>query len=104
MDVHPLAADFYASLALGAEAAFYTPAMWQRARIVARMLSGVLESSRPSSTMYAALQPDMRFLMVDAADLRRLGISVRPVAPEPPGDVIDWRARVEDRRSRLGDD
>lgn len=96
MEVHPVVADWYAALADGPEAQFYTPAMWQRARIVARMLSGVLGAERPSSQMYAALQADMKSLLVDAGELRRLGIEVQAADPAPAeGDnVIDWAARV----------
>ena len=72
-EVNPMVADWYASLAEGAESAYYTPALWQRARIVAVMLSKLLESGRPSSQMYAALQADMKALLVDAGELRRLG-------------------------------
>ena len=72
-EVNPMVADWYASLTEGAEAAYYTPALWQRARIVAVMLSKLLESGRPSSQMYAALQGDMEALLVDAGELRRLG-------------------------------
>jgi hypothetical protein len=94
IEVHPIVADWYAALSLGPEAQFYTPAMWQRARIVARMLSGVLESGRPSSQMYAALQSDMKSLLVDAGELRRLGIEVQAAAPAADDNVIDWRARA----------
>lgn len=95
IEVHGLVADWYAALAQGPEAQFYTPAMWQRARIVARMLDGVLTSGRPSSQMYAALQADMKSLLVDAGELRRLGIEVQAVEAAPAADnVIDWRARA----------
>lgn len=95
LEVHQLVADWYAALALGAEAKFYTPAMWQRARIVARMLDGVITSGRPSSQMYAALQSDMKSLLVDAGELRRLGIEVQAADAAPSTDnVIDWRARA----------
>jgi hypothetical protein len=77
LEVHALVADWYAALAAGPEAQFYTPAMWQRARIVARMLDGVITAGRPSSQMYAALQADMKSLLVDAGELRRLGIEVQ---------------------------
>lgn len=94
-DIDPIVADWYAALADGPEAEFYSPATWQRARIVAHMLHGVVTSGRPSSTMYAALQQDMRALLVDAAELRRLGIDVQPRAPATAAsNVIDWRARA----------
>lgn len=94
-DVDPMVADWYAALADGPEARFYTPAMWQRARVVARMLSGVLQSGRPSSQMYAALQNDMKALLVDAGELRRLGIEVQAAeSAAAPSNVIDWRERA----------
>jgi hypothetical protein len=64
------------------------------------MLSGLLESGRPSSTMYAALQSDMRALMVEAAELRRLGIAVTSDAKPVPDNVIDWRARATTHGTR----
>lgn len=95
LEVHALVADWYAALSLGPEAQFYTPAMWQRARIVARMLDGVITSGRPSSQMYAALQSDMKSLLVDAGELRRLGIEIQAAESAPVDDnVIDWRARA----------
>lgn len=98
VEVHPLVASWFAALERGPEARFYTPAVWQRARIVAVMLSKVLESGRPSSQMYAALQSDMKSLLVDPGELRRLGIEVQ-AADEPVGgdNVIDYRARVSAR-------
>ena len=106
LDVPDVVADWYAALSQGPEARFYTPALWQRARVAAVMLAGVLRSGRPSSQMYAALQRDMQALLVDAGELRRLGITVQPAAEtELPDNVIDWRKRAEEesmtaRRSR----
>lgn len=103
LDVTGVAVDWYEALAEGAEARYYTPAMWQRARIVAHMLHGVLTSGRPSSTMYAALQADMKALLVDAGELRRLGIFVEPRETEVLVDnVIDWRALVDKKGSSEG--
>ena len=96
VEVHPIVADWYAALSLGAEAQFYTPAMWQRARIVAKLLDTVVMSGKPSSMMYAALQSDMKALLVDAGELRRLGIEVQAAEPEATNNVIDWRSRVAD--------
>lgn len=97
-ETHPVVADWFAALSDGPEARYYTPAMWQRARIVAKMLSGVLESGRPSSQMYAALQQDMKSLLVDAGELRRLGIEVQAAEEQPPiAAVTDFRARLATR-------
>jgi hypothetical protein len=92
--LHPLAVSWFAALAEGAEAQFYTPALWQRARIVAVMLSDLLAASKPSSMMYVALQADMKALLVDAGELRRLGIEVQAAEEAPESNVIDWRARA----------
>jgi hypothetical protein len=94
IDVHPLAADWFAALSEGSEALYYTPAIWQRARVVADMLSRLLASSRPSSQMYAAIQNDMKSLLVDAGELRRLGIEVQAAEPSAGAEVIDWRGRA----------
>lgn len=91
---HPVVEAWFAALSDGPEARFYSPAMWQRARVTAHMLSQVLESGRPSSQMYVALQNDMKALLVDAGELRRLGIEVQADEPAAVADVIDWRARA----------
>jgi hypothetical protein len=95
-EAHQLVVDWFASLADGAEAQFYTPAMWQRARIVAEMLSRLLSSSRPSAQLYTAIQQDMKSLLVDAGELRRLGIEVQAAVLEPVAgsNVIDWASRA----------
>lgn len=90
--VASIVADWYAALADGPEARYYTPAIWQRARVVAMMLDTVVKAGRPSAQMYAALQQDMKALMIDAGELRRLGIEVQAAEPvEASGEnVIDW--------------
>lgn len=93
-DVHPLVADWFSSLSEGPEARYYTPAIWQRARIIAEVLSVWLVSSQRSSVMWAALQNDMKSLLVDAGELRRLGIEVQATEQQTGADVIDWRARA----------
>lgn len=94
IDVHPLAEAWYLALSEGSEALYYTPAVWQRARVVADMLSRLLNSSRPSSQMYVAIQNDMKSLLVDAGEMRRLGIEIQAAEPNAGADVIDWRARA----------
>lgn len=93
-EAHPIVADWYAALADGPEAKFYSPALWHRARVVAKIMSGVLESGRPSAQMYSALQTDMKSLLVDAGELRRLGIEVQEAPGDVPDNVIDYRARA----------
>jgi hypothetical protein len=99
LELHPLAVSWYEALGEGPEAQFYTPALWQRARIVASTLSDFLRSSKPSSMMYTALQVDMKSLLVDAGELRRLHIEVQAAEPVQGGNVIDYRAAARARAS-----
>lgn len=47
--------------------------------------------------MYTALQADMKALLVDAGELRRLGIELQAAEPVAAGsNVIDWRARASE--------
>ncbi|MGI9091554.1 MAG: hypothetical protein ACR2GG_10680 [Gemmatimonadaceae bacterium] len=97
---HPLAVSLYEALAQSPESRFFTPAVWQRARVNVLMLSKVLLSSRPSSQMYAAVQADWKSLLVDPAEQRRLGIEVQ--AAEVDEDAESASATVTNLRARLG--
>ena len=74
--VHPLAADLFESLKTSGQSMYYEPSDWQRARLMVEMLSHMLFSGRRSSQMYAAIQQDLRDLMVCEADRRRLRIEI----------------------------
>lgn len=86
---HVLAAEWYASLEGSVEARFFTPAVWQRARINAKVLSDFLSSSKPSSMLYAAIQSDWRSLLVDPGEQRRLQIEVQAAVSDPDADHAD---------------
>src|SRR5258708_1718734 len=75
-DAHPLAASVYEALKSSVEADYMTAAAWQRARVSVFVLSRQLEQDRMSPTMYAALQQDWKALLIDPAEMRRLGIEV----------------------------
>lgn len=51
---HPLAGDWYRSLAESGQAVFYEPSDWQTARVWAEVLSRQLSGSRVSAQMIAA--------------------------------------------------
>jgi hypothetical protein len=99
-DLHPLASGWYAALVVSPEARFFTPAVWERARVNVLVLSRLLRSSRMSSQMYAAVQADWKSLLVDPAEQRRLGIEVQAAGVDPA--VERAAATVTDLRSRLG--
>lgn len=100
-DAHPLAVELYEALKGSAEARFFTPAVWQRARVHVLVLSTLLRSSRMSSQMYAALQGDWKSLLVDPAEQRRLGIEVQAVA-EVDVDAERADATVTSLMTKLG--
>jgi hypothetical protein len=51
---HPMARDWYASLATSAGARWYQPSDWQTARVWAELLSRQLTSGRPSAQFMSA--------------------------------------------------
>lgn len=98
--VHPLAADLYEALKASPEAAFLTPAAWQRARLMVHVLSKQMRRGEGvSAVMYTAIQQDLRALLVDPAELRRLSIEVRK-APTTDPDEDAAVAHLDDFRSR----
>lgn len=100
--LHPLAVAWYESLPGSPEAAYYTPAIWQRARLTAFTLSGALFRPSMSAPLWQALQNDMRDLLVSSAELRRLGIEVQASSGEDP-DAAHADATVTELRALIGD-
>jgi hypothetical protein len=88
---HPLARDIYESLKESGQSMFYEPSDWQRARLMVEMLSGLLNGGvQRSSMMYAAIQQDLKDLMVCEADRRRLKMEIQRGTP----DTSEQDARV----------
>lgn len=80
-EAHPLAVGLFRALTESPEAAYLTPAAWQRARVSAHILSVQLNADRISAVMYQAIQADWKALLIDAGELRRLGIEVQRATP-----------------------
>lgn len=100
-DVHPVAQSLFDSIASSPEAQFFTPAVWQRARVHTHLLSRLLNSDRPSAQMYAALQGDWQALLISPAEQRRLGIEVQRVVEDTDEDaaaatVLSLAAKLND--------
>lgn len=89
-DVHPLAKDFYESLAISGQSRYYEPSDWQRARVMIWSLSKMLDSGRPSAMLIAALQKDMADLLVSEAERRRVRMEISRGVP----DTSERDARV----------
>lgn len=98
-DVHPLAAALFGSIAASPEAQFFTPAVWERARVHTSLLSRLLNSDRPSANMYAALQSDWQAMLISPAEQRRLGIEVQRVVEDADEDAAE--ATVHELAARL---
>ncbi len=98
---HPLAADWYVSLAHSGQAVFYQPSDWQSARVWAELLSRQLYSERMNSQMISAWAAGATELLTTEGARRRMRIELER------GDVADpaaehAEATVTDLMSRLG--
>ena len=83
-----LISDLWAALAGSGEAAFYSSADWQRARLELwcgnRLLSG---GRAPGAQAWATFQAGLTALLVSPAEKRRLGIEPRPPSRDADEDA-----------------
>lgn len=73
---HPIAKDWYESLATSGQARFYEPSDWQTARYVAEAMSRNLEASRFSAQLFAAVSSAMTELLTTEGARRRMRIEL----------------------------
>jgi hypothetical protein len=73
---HPIAKDWYGSLAQSGQARFYEPSDWQTARYVAEVMSRNLEASRFSAQLFAAVSSAMTELLTTEGARRRARIEL----------------------------
>lgn len=100
--VHPLAESLYEAIKTSPEAQFFTPAVWQRARISTQVLSNALNAGgKMSAIMYSALQSDWKDFLISPADQRRLGIEVQRADTGPDLEEEWLVAKLDDYRHRL---
>jgi hypothetical protein len=98
-NVHPLAVSLFEALKDSPESQFLTPAAWQRARISSAILSDMLRSGQVGALKYKMIQDDWRALLIDAGELRRLGIEVQRAAQVDP-DEESAVAALDEYRGR----
>ncbi|GAA2803018.1 hypothetical protein [Streptomyces showdoensis] len=82
---HPIAADWYLSLQVSGQAAFYQPSDWAMARYAAELMSRGLSSDRPPNGQYvSALDSVMARLLTTEGDRRRARIELerKPAGPQ----------------------
>lgn len=98
LDLHPLAADWYASLAQSAQARFYEPSDWQVARIIAQSIHDYMADSKRSSMKFAATMAAMTSLLVTEGDRRRVRMEIDRTPPDRVAS--DAKVSVLDRYRR----
>ena len=81
---HPIAQDFYLSLASSGQADFYQDSDWMYAYAVCDDLSYYKKSGQRSAMMLTAIMSALSNLLVTEGDRRRVRIEL--TAPEPEGD------------------
>lgn len=98
---HPIAIDWYRSLAESGQSKYYEPSDWQAARVVAEVLSRNLKQTKKfSSVLFASVWAAMGDLLTTEADRRRVRMEIeRPDRGEQPQAagvtaIADYRARL----------
>lgn len=76
-DWHPIAKDWYASLLVSGQAAFYEASDWHTARYVAEAMSKNLLMPKFSSMLFSAVLTGMSSLLATEGDRRRLKIELQ---------------------------
>lgn len=99
---HPIAVDWYRSLAESGQSKFYEPSDWQYARILAEMLTRLMkQGQKVSSMLLGAVQSGMADLLTTEADRRRVRMEIErdlDGGDEKPAAGV---AVMDDYRKRL---
>ena len=98
---HPIARDWYDSLAQSGQAVFYEPSDWATARYVAEAMSRGLQASRFSAQLFAAVSSAMTELLTTEGARRRARLEIergKSGEEKKPADVT----ALDDYRAALG--
>lgn len=98
---HPLARDWYVSLAESGQAVFYEPSDWRSARVWAELLSRQLFSERMNSQIITAWAAGATELLTTEGSRRRMRLELERVKTVDAGEA-HADATVTDLMSRLG--
>lgn len=96
-DLHPLAQDWYNSLADSGQSKFYEPSDWQEARVLAAVLSKALNAGRPSAQLIGLWLQGATQLLTTEGARRRMRLEIERGKTEAP--VSDMEAY---RRAKSG--
>lgn len=84
---HPIAQDWFESLAESGQAQFYEPSDWQTARYVGEAMSRNLAADRFSAQLFASVMAGMTELLTTEGARRRMRIELERQAPAEPASV-----------------
>lgn len=81
-DTHPIAADWYRSLAASGQSQFYEPSDWAAAALVAAVMTRLLATRRFSAQLFSGVWAAMEALMTTEASRRRARLEVERAIDE----------------------
>lgn len=97
---HPIAIDWFESLALSGQSIYYQPSDWQVARLVAEGMSRMLTMGKFSAIAFQAIMSSMTSLLVTEGDRRRMRLELERAKPADPDEdasvtvLSDWAKRL----------
>lgn len=97
---HPIAKDWYQSLADSGQSRYFEPSDWQAARYVAEVMSRHLKAKRLSAQLFAAIWSAMSDLLTTEAARRRVRMEIER-GDEQPAEAASVVA-IADYQKRLG--
>ncbi len=86
-DWHPLAADWYLSLARSGQAQYYEPSDWEYARTLAELLSRCLQAEKTPALLVTTVLSGMADLLVTEGARRRARMEIEKAPAEPPASI-----------------
>lgn len=97
---HPIARDWFLSLAKSGQARFMEPSDWQAARYVAEVMTKNLGAARFSAQLFAAVWSAMESLLTSEGSRRRVRLEIerKPTEQEPDAPVT----QLDEYRSLYG--
>ncbi len=97
-DWHPLAQDWYESLAESGQAIFFEPSDWAAARYVAAIMTRNVNAPRFNAQLFGSLWTAMNDLMTTEASRRRLRLELERAKPDSGAQaasiIADYRMRI----------
>lgn len=98
---HPIAREWYESLAKSGQSQFYEPSDWQYARIVAELISRGLEGDRLNGQLFSTIDSMMASLLTTEGDRRRVRVELeKPDAARAEAERKAKVARLADYRAK----